>query len=269
MDVTGVDDENQGYWSDALHAVSYRLILLKIPGDHGIPEKDRPRLGACAHRIRRFHSKTGNAMSAAYRLIWFGNLYDEGHLDFGEWFFFGGQDIETFHILLRAALDELAALFQVIENNKDLPKSFTKLRNRREKLRPTLSPEAYSLLDQASWYDDFVNVRDEILHGEATTILFGSDKNEKGQVLFQIHKQGWRGMIGDRRVFYNDNGVVDFRKYCTVLLGELFLLSDGIGRLAAERFPLIVNLEERLSWSGHPFIRHLRAWTEDCWPTGQ
>jgi hypothetical protein len=110
------------------------------------------------------------------------------------------------------------------------------------------------VLEQASWADDLKNVRDDIVHFGADTLVFPDEHD----ILFQVHKRQVRLVLLER-VMHNEN-IVDFRKYAALILGSILLWREQLASILGGGLDMESDAPTQ-GWHHHPGLAMLRDWS--------
>jgi hypothetical protein len=215
----------------------------------GMPERLTPALGS----ITQYQ---WDMLTAMERLEWMRDQADTiEHLG-SRWYYYASVDIESWHVNFRSLLDQVALVISELADRKNqVPHdSFKKLydRSRPEKVRTAegmrfiekLGVDWLGLLQGVTWFDQLVSVRNEIVHSGAHTMVFGPPS--KG-ILFQVHGGGYRNLVKNAPLMFNEN-VVFFDRYAAHLMSHLLVF--------LEHFALIVYDRLRRSWNPEVMVRN-------------
>lgn len=201
-----------------------------------------------------------NAVTIVQKLAWLHERKRAGDLDDGRWFYFGASDIVAFHILLRSLFDSVAlAINRTAPKRGVTPTSFADLR---KALMPGSEKEARtqeSLGELAvpvrtcSWFEDLRQVRDDLVHHEAQTLLFLDDE----RILFQVHK-GFNNRVLVPAVMFNDN-VVDWTLYSALMMARLMVFLNRFADAVFAVLPQLRDSQIGRTSSSHPGYSVLRG----------
>lgn len=192
---------------------------------------------------------------------WMKGLHKHGHLDDIEWMYFAATEVDFFHVRVRSLLDHLAALLACCA---DHPKSVrTKFFDLKGFLQDPLKRKAFGqlgegahlLMQQTSWAEDLRQVRDDIVHRGADTLVFP----DQDEILFQVHQRE-RRLVLLKGVMHNEN-IVDFRKYAATTLGALLLLREDLAPILRQGLHLSPD-EPTQGWNRHRGLALLREWLQ-------
>jgi len=169
-----------------------------------------------------------SVISIMQKMAWLHGLNRTGDLDDGKWMYFAASDIVAFHVLLRSLLDEVGAVIaNVALKRGETPESFAAIRMRlvpgspkEKRTRKHLGDQLASAIRSCDWFEDLRDVRDDIVHrGAQTLVFFGSDR-----ILFQVHlKFAWRVLVP--AVMFNEN-VADWTMYSSLVVARIMVFLD-------------------------------------------
>ncbi len=170
------------------------------------------------------------------RLEWERSLWAKNELTLGQWTSYAQCDIDMFHVELRSIFDYVAKVLTRISNQpKQVPdEGFNILKTWLEKNpenHERLSKDLAELVLSNDWYKDFKNVRDEIVHRGAFTMVF----LDKESILFQVDK-GYENLVSIPEIMYNDN-VVFFELYSAMYFGYLIAFLEDFAKALIKRLP--------------------------------
>jgi hypothetical protein len=190
------------------------------------------------------------------RLEWMQGQTDATEHLKSRWNYYASVDIESWHVDFRSLLDQVALVISELANRKrQVPDdSFRKLydRSRPEKLRTAegmcfakkLGVDWLRLLEEVTWFDQLLSVRTEIVHSGGHTMVFGPPS--KG-ILFQVHGRGYRNLVKNAPLMFNEN-VVFFDRYAAHLMSHLLVF--------LEHFALVVCDRLQRSWNPQAMVRN-------------
>ncbi len=192
----------------------------------------------------------GHLATLIHKIAWLAERRAAGELDDGMWMYFCGSDILTFHIIMRSLFDEVSAMASRLAARKGtVPESFDGLKkwlSKNARNKSELGLELAEAVGSCDWFEEMREVRDDLVHRSAQTIVF----LEQRQVLFQVH-------VGPKRkilippVMFNEN-VVDFTAYSALLMARL---ATFLNRFAMAVFAVINDFDEEQDLSIHPVIQ--------------
>lgn len=175
-----------------------------------------------------------------YKIAWLADRRATGELDDVTWMYFCSSDILTFHTVMRSLFDEVSAVAaQLATRSNVVPdKGFHRLRKwatNEVKSNSLLGETLAESIRGCDWFDDLRDLRDDLVHRSARTIVF----LEPDRILFQVHVSLSQRIIIPS-VMFNAN-VVDFPKYAALMMARLAVFLD---RFAAGVFAAsYLNLE--------------------------
>lgn len=164
------------------------------------------------------------------KVEWMKTCHRQEELDDEWWMYYGATEVDFFHVRFRSILDHLAALLaRCAEQPGRVQDTFFKLKKhlndpRKKRRFGPLGDDVLELLEEASWTEEVRNVRNDIVHQGADTLVFP----DKDEVLFQVHQRE-KKLVVLEGVMHNEN-IVDFRQYSALTLG---LFVDWRERVAA------------------------------------
>lgn len=170
-------------------------------------------------------------------------------------------EIDFFHVRFRLILDHFAALLgRCAAQPGTAPGKFVDLKkflnNPRKKPRfGPLDDDVLSLMEEASWAEDVRDVRDDIVHHGADTLVFP----DEDEILFQVHQREKR-LVLPEGVMRNEN-LVDFRRYSALTLGLLMDWRERVATLLRRGIALDGDPPGH-GWSRHAGLELLRDWSK-------
>jgi len=219
------------------------------------------------HSCRRIYSgvhSVGDALwdieTTICRLEWQKQLYFNGALTASQWFIFSKADIRLFHIELRSLMDHIGLVIKNGSESKNKPKdSFDDLRKKRVDYlqKNMISEEICDLLDGADWFDDFRDIRDEIVHKGASVVSFGIKKGDP--VMWAIYKGHFRNVMKISPFVINENGVMNFERYAAYHMSRVYALLNSFGDILYKVID-ITRSQRKSAARSHGGIKVLRAW---------
>lgn len=195
------------------------------------------------------------------KLEWMKACHREDDLDDGLWMFYAATEIDFFHVRFRSMLDHLAALLaRCATHPGTVPTSFIKLKkfvdNPANRLRfGPLADDVLALLTEARWAEDVRDVRDDVVHRGADTLVFP----DREEILFQVHQREKRLVLLDG-VMQNEN-VVDFRKYAALTMGLLMTWRERVAAILRQGIRLDGDPPGH-GWNRHSGMELLRDWSK-------
>ncbi len=190
----------------------------------------------------------GHLATLVYKVAWLAERRAAGELDDITWMYFCGSDILTFHIIMRSLFDEVSAMASRLAVKKGVvPESFDDLRKwvgKKARHESELGIELAEAVRSCDWFEQMRDVRDDLVHRSAQTIVF----LEPGRVLFQVHVGPLRRILIPS-VMFNEN-VVNFTAYSALLMARLATFLD---RLAAAVFAVVKDFDEEQDGSIQSF----------------
>lgn len=166
-------------------------------------------------------------------------LATTGALGEDPWRLYCGLDIEHFFIELRSILDYAArCIAAVADRPGTVPgESMNELRNwldRNPGNASRLGIDLVPIVHSHPRFPDIKDVRDEIVHRGGLTMLYGSPGEG---LLFQVH-QSWRPIVTAPEEAMTPEGLIDFRRYGSLLFAELLVFLERLGTGLAQRLPV-------------------------------
>jgi hypothetical protein len=141
------------------------------------------------------------------------------------WRSYSAVDINFFHIQVRSAMDTLATLIsETADKRGQLPSSFADLVSKLHRHSGRLDPRILRILENSNWFCAAREVRDNLVHYNARTQIFGEPCDG---ILFQVFSKKFSPLIYDPRLMHNDN-VVIFDRYATIIISNLICLIEDI-----------------------------------------
>lgn len=172
-------------------------------------------------------------------------IKDNNWSDF--WRISTANDIDYFHIKIRSILDNVALLVKHTSNKKgQLPDSFNDLFTKIDKFKNKLDKEIVAIILDNNWYSSARDVRDKLVHYNASTLVFGSPSDGTH---FQTYCKSFNAMIKDRVIMVNEN-VVDFEKYGALVLINLIVLLEKVSNRFYELQGMVNSKNSFLSSPG-------------------
>lgn len=224
-----------------------QLRMAPLDGSGGtIPDVNQQEALRC---LRFISEDLWNIETLLDRINWQCELWVADNLCDARWNVYVTADIDLFHVEFRSLFDYLARLIRALaEKPGQVPDeaSFERLANWVKKsdtnANSRLGNELAAVVRSAEWFPLIRQVRNDIVHRGASTLVF----YEKPRVLFQTYNCEEARLIALPEVMYNDN-VVDFELYAAVFYGYLLDYLEEIANLAYER----MNLERVEGRSRH------------------
>lgn len=201
-------------------------------------------LSECISRQLSFATHDFWMMSTGLdRLAWMAEKAKSDPLLLSKWSSYATLDIEQWHIQFRSLLDYTARVIRELAAKKgQVSDSFTKLQ--KHSMNATGDPESerdfsqrlgadwLRLLQNAGWYSQIVQVRDEVVHFGAQTIVF--DSPAEG-ILFQVRgAQGARLARDLPGLMFNKN-VVYFERYAAHFMAHLLVWLEAFAAIAYQK----------------------------------
>lgn len=195
------------------------------------------------------------------KLEWMKDCHREDDLDDGLWMSYAATEIDFFHVRFRSMLDHLADLLgRCATKPATVPHRFNDLKKflknpAKKPLFGPLSDEVLALIDDAQWADDVRDVRDDIVHRGADTLVFP----DEAEILFQVHQRE-RRLVLLEGIMHNEN-VVDFRKYAALTLGLLMTWRERVAGLLRRGIYLDGD-PPGPGWNRHSGLELLSDWSK-------
>jgi hypothetical protein len=192
---------------------------------------------------------------------WMKERHKSGHLEDMEWMDYAATEVDLFHVRIRSLLDHLAALLSRCSNHpRGMRLKFFDLKThlqvpRKRKLFGHLGEDIHLVLQRTAWAEDLRQVRDDIVHRGADTLVF-PDHND---ILFQVHQREKR-LVLLHDVMHNEH-IVDFRKYAALTLGTLLNLREELAPILIEGLQMPRD-ERNQGWNRHGGLALLREWLQ-------
>lgn len=220
------------------------------------------RLDELKWHLRAVLNRLGGLRTIAAKLDWMLGERDAGNLAPDGWMHFASNDVLSFFSELRSLFDHLAAaLAAAAPQPGGVPdRSFNRLRNWLSKdpqeRGAQLGGEIADVIRSCEWFDEVREVRDGLLHRDATTIVF---PDEPG-VRFQVY-QGADRLIEERGVLIREN-IVSFERFAAAVMARLHSLLEAATISMAEL--MNVDLQETgPGWSRHFGLEVIAQWTDE------
>jgi len=137
-----------------------------------------------------------------------------------------------------------------------LPTSFNKLYEGREKYTKKLGNSMSSIISEASWFSDIRYVRDSLIHYGGNAIVFGEASDG---VLFQIYKNGKDNLVNKKYLLFNEN-LAYFEKYSALYFSHLLVFLNNLGHHLLKDFPKNDGIGETRSYASGFYVIH--SWIE-------
>ena len=196
-----------------------------------------------------------------HKIAWLADRRVVGELDDITWMYFCGSDILTFHTVMRSLFDEVSAMTARLgtQSNVVPDKGFHRLRVwTKNEIRSDglLGKELAESIRSCGWFDELRDVRDDLVHRSARTIVF----LEPNRILFQV-QAAHSPRIFIPSVMFNAS-VVDFPMYAALLMARLVAFLDRFaeGVFGAAKY---LNLEREGSMqSFHIGFGVLQTWLQ-------
>lgn len=173
------------------------------------------------------------------RLNWQRELWIKNELTDGRWRIFTTADIDLFHVEFRSLFDYVARLVRVIADKPgSVPDdaSFEKLSNwvaKSDSNVARIGEDIAEMIGKADWFKGLREVRNEVVHQGADTLVF----YDKPRILFQVHDSRMTRLIDIPEVAYNSN-VVDFELYAAVFYSYLIAFLEDMAEVVYRRLGL-------------------------------
>lgn len=191
----------------------------------GLTEEENNKLRILSSRAR---DDLWNISTLIERLNWSRkNAKEVEHIS-DMWRHYVKMDISQFHVEMRAIMDYVAQIIATVASEPgQMPDSFRKLVQGGDKYEKRINSSFHHLIEKPSWFKRLRSVRDNLIHGGHSTIVFGSPSEG---LIFQIS----RGLQGDGvscepYLHYNEN-VLYFDRYAALHLAYLLNFLDDVGR---------------------------------------
>ena len=199
----------------------------------------------------------GNLLTILLKLSWLNARREDG-LDDTSWMFFAASDIVAFHVFLRCLFDEVAGMVREMATKPGVvPESFHDIQRwlgKRVANRGVLGEELADAITSCDWFEDVRELRDDLLHRGARTIVFP----ERGRILFQVHVGTNRRVLVPPAMF-NEN-IADFAPYSALVMAKLGLFLDQVARVLLGTVESLRVTGPAAIHHGHPGLGVLADW---------
>ena len=231
---TVVDQFSHLYAANKMFVVKDGGIQLKgkvfdlpniIFGNHNtFCKQEKNKLGF-ARNLRFIEQDLWNIATLIERLEWMRNAGDSIEHINNTWHRYAKLDIEFFHVEMRSAMDYAAnAIGYAVGMAGKFPGSFRKLQERIHENNYNIPEEVKNLISNAVWFRDIRNVRDDLVHKEANSMIFG---NRYEGILFQVTKNETRNIISNPSLMFNPQ-VVRFEYYAAHYFCHLIVFLESV-----------------------------------------
>jgi hypothetical protein len=217
-------------------------------------------LNAVMRHLTATLNRQQDLRTSAAKLDWMLHLVRDGHLDQYTYMFFAASDIVGFLTSARSLLDHLSrALVAAAPKRDSLPKfSFRRLRERLDEhreLRPNLGERLSDLVLACDWFDEIKDLRDELIHYDALTLVFPTVDG----VQFQLYK-GVRILVDEPALMINEN-VASFERVAAAVYSQVGRLLEDVSLPMAETIG--IELFPNDGASLHPGLEVLARWSDE------
>jgi hypothetical protein len=219
--------------------------------------------------VRSINQHEWNMLTVMERLDWMCREADRNEHIRSRWYYYASADIEFWHVNFRSLLDQVALVIsELAEKRKQVPDdSFRKLYERsqpEELCKPDgalfvqkLGSDWLALIQTATWFTDFVKVREQVVHYGGHTMVF--EEPSKG-ILFQVYGSSYRNLVRMAPLMFNQN-VVYFEKYAAHLMSHLLVFLEQFASIVYARLDKFRNSDDTASNCG-PGWATLKAWID-------
>lgn len=194
------------------------------------------------------------------KLEWMKECHRDDDLDDGLWMAYAATEIDFFHVRFRSMLDHLADLLgRCATKPATVPHTFNDLKKflKNPAKNPRFGPlrnDVLALIDDAQWVEEMRDVRDDIVHRGADTLVFPDEDD----ILFQVHQRE-RRLVLLEGVMHNEN-LVDFRRYAALTLGLLMTWRERVAAVLRRGIALDGDPPSH-GWNRHSGMGLLRDWS--------
>ena len=252
LESINIDPEGPWVWGPFEELTTGVLLARARGGDHLDPI--RRELRAVANRLV-------DVRTVPAKLNWMLGQRDDGHLEPYAWMFFASSDVDSFLLTMRSLFDHLGSVVQLAATKPGSvpPSSFRALRewclkgpDRADEL---LGAEIAAAVRECDWFMQLRDLRDDLVHRDAETIVFP----EVPGIAVQIYK-GAHNLL-DEAALIRDDGLVGFDRLVAATTARLHAL---LGTLSAEVAARIgVEDDGAPGRSQHSGLAIIRDWTDE------
>ena len=194
------------------------------------------------------------------KLSWMLERRDSGELDPYMWMFFATSDISSYLTNARSLFDHLAhAIDRTSTKPGTAPHSFHDLRTwvakAPDRAALTLGASIVEAVSAADWFDDLRDIRDELVHRDAETLVFPRTR----RIAIAVSR-GATDLITEDAL-YGSEDLVEFERLAAATAARIHVLLETVAVSIADRHGLLdgKDLGGRNQHSGLAVIRHWTA----------
>lgn len=200
-------------------------------------------------------------LTIVQKLHWMQERRDVEELDPLAWMAFAASDVSGFLMNTRSLFDHVAKVIRITAGGRS-PESFNKLRTRVAKhpLDSSLAVDTrlLELVANADWFDDLRDIRDDILHRAADTIVFPY----LPYIGIQINKRMTDRLLTEPDLLDPDNAnVARFEWFAVAAMGRIHSLLDDLAAVVQEILDVPGRSES--ARSKHAGLTVVHSWCED------
>ncbi len=198
--------------------------------------------------------------TSAMKLDWMLERRDVGELDPMAWMLFAASDVNSFLTNVRSLFDHLArALHSTAPQPGGIPSfSFTDLRKwaLREGLGQAaqIGRDVLDLIVSCDWFEKLRELRDEILHHDARTLVFPS------QAGIAVQVYGSARILIDEPALLATENLAQFERLASATMAQIHVLLEHSAEAMSAAVPLYESVREGQSYHGG--LGTLVRWTD-------
>lgn len=211
--------------------------------------------------LRAVSNRLTDLRTCAMKLAWMLERRDAGELDPFAWMFFASSDVNSFLTNVRSLFDHLARVLRAVASAPaGVPAfSFNDLRKWTQSQdlgrARQLGHRAFELVVKCDWFDELRDLRDELVHQDAQTLVFP----EHPTIAVQVYA-GARHLLQEPALMLSEN-VASFERLASATMARLHLLLEHTA--AAVRDALALDQPVGDGQSVHGGLGVLARWTDD------
>jgi hypothetical protein len=214
------------------------------------------------HReLRAVANRLTDLRTIAMKLDWLLEQRDSGTLDPMVWMLFATSDVSGFLTNVRSLFDHLArSMRAAAPQPRSIPQfSFNDLRKwaLREDLEQgrQIGERVHELVVACSWFEELRDLRDELVHRDATALVFPTESGIAVQVYGGVR------LLIDEPALMQSESVASFERLAAATMARLYSLLEDAADAMSDQLKL--REQEGDGQSVHGGLRVLSRWTDD------
>jgi hypothetical protein len=251
------DGEKEGFWYTSSKFDNFLFDVVESLHTNKIKDDARKaKLSRTAYYLEGIHHDMSVLLNICHQANWQKTMTIQRNLDYFHNMKYGAVLADAFLTRYRSTYDTIAKAFCAISKYPNqAPESFTDLRNKDKNDNNVrlFGKELARLIQDCDWYDQMVEVRDDVVHRNAITSGFMASK-----ILFQVTKR-FKNKIDFPEVMFNEN-LVDFELYAAVHISNTLWFLEEFARIGYDILQPIGYSSER--HRNHDGFGVLKEWIE-------